>query len=368
MQVPYFDLSTQYLELRGQILESLDRVCRDSSFVLGNEVEHFEREFAAYCGAAYCVAVNSGTSALHLALLAAGVKPGDEVVTTPNTFIATSEAISYTGARPVFVDVRPETGNIDPELLEEAITERTRAIVPVHLYGRPAELDPILAVADSHGMPVIEDACQAHGATYRGRRVGTFGLAATFSFYPAKNLGAYGEGGALTTNDEHVARYARTMRAHGETSRYSHDAVGFNYRMDGFQGAVLRIKLNRLDEWTAMRRERADAYRSLLTDASVDLPEDSPDDLSVYHIFSVYADDRDSVRASLAERGVETAIHYPVPVHLQKAYARLGHERGDFPHTERACDRVLSMPIYPEMPLDQVEYAAAALSKITARL
>jgi dTDP-4-amino-4,6-dideoxygalactose transaminase len=368
VRVPYLDLSAQYLDLRGPILESLDRVCRDASFVLGDEVEHFESEFAAYCGATYCVAVNSGTSALHLALLAAGVKPGDEVVTTPNTFIATAEAISYTGARPVFVDVRPETGNIDPELLEEAITERTRAVVPVHLYGRPAELDPILAVADSHGVPVIEDASQAHGATYRGRRVGTFGLAATFSFYPAKNLGAYGEGGALTTNDEAVARVARSLRAHGETSRYSHDAVGFNYRMDGFQGAVLRIKLHRLDEWTSMRRERADAYRRLLADARVALPEDSPEDRAVYHIFGVYADERDAVRASLAERGVATAIHYPVPVHLQKAYAQLGHQRGDFPHTERACDRVLSMPIYPEMPFDQIEYAAAALSEVTARL
>jgi dTDP-4-amino-4,6-dideoxygalactose transaminase len=368
MKVPYFDLSAQYLDLRAEILESLDRVCRDASFILGDEVDRFEREFAAYCGAAHCVALNSGTSALHLALLAAGVRRGDEVVTTPNTFIATSEAISYTGARPVFVDVRPETGNIDPELLEEAITERTRAIVPVHLYGRPADLDPILAVAESHGVPMIEDASQAHGAMYRGRRIGTFGLAATFSFYPAKNLGAYGEGGAITTNDEHVASFARTMRAHCEGARYSHDAVGFNYRMDGFQGAVLRIKLSRLDDWTARRRERADAYRSLLADGSVDLPEDSPDSMSVYHIFTVYADDRDSVRASLAERGIATAIHYPVPVHLQKAYAELGHQHGAFPHTERACDRVLSMPIYPEMPLDQVEYAATVLAEITARM
>jgi dTDP-4-amino-4,6-dideoxygalactose transaminase len=364
MQVPYFDLSAQYLGLRDEILESLDRVCRDASFVLGDEVEQFEREFADYCGATHCVALNSGTSALHLALLAADVQPGDEVVTTPNTFIATAEAISYTGARPVFVDVRPETANIDPDLLEAAITERTRAIIPVHLYGRPADLGPILAVAERHGLPVIEDACQAHGASYRGGRVGTFGLAATFSFYPAKNLGACGEGGALTTNDEDVARFARTMRAHGEATRYWHDAVGFNYRMDGFQGAVLRIKLRRLDEWTAKRRELAALYRELLAAAKVDVPYDSPDDESVYHLFAVYADERDSVRAALDQRGVGTGIHYPVPVHLQKAYAGLGHERGAFPHTERACDRVLSLPIYPEMPREHVEYAASALAEI----
>ncbi len=364
MQVPYFDLSVQYLDLRQEILESLDRVCRDAAFILGDEVERFEREFADYCGATHCVALNSGTSALHLALLAAEVQPGDEVVTTPNTFIATAEAISYTGARPVFVDILPETGNIDPELLEAAITERTRAIIPVHLYGRPADFDPILAVAERHGLRVIEDASQAHGASYRGMRVGTFGFASTFSFYPAKNLGAYGEGGALTTNDEDVARYARTMRAHGEATRYWHDAVGFNYRMDGFQGAVLRIKLRRLDDWTAKRRELAALYRDLLTETRVDLPHDSPGDESVYHLFAVYADDRDSVRAALDQRGVATAIHYPVPVHLQKAYAALGYERGAFPHTERACDRVLSLPIYPEMPPEHVEYSASALAEI----
>jgi dTDP-4-amino-4,6-dideoxygalactose transaminase len=364
VHVPFFELVTQYGELREEILESLDRVGRSASFVLGEEVELFERDFADYCGVAHCVALNSGTSALHLALLAAGVEPGDKIVTSSNTFIATAEAISYTGASPVFVDVRPETGNIDPELVEQAITERTRAIVPVHLYGRPAELEPILEVADRHGVALIEDACQAHGATYRGRRVGAFGLAAAFSFYPAKNLGAYGEGGALTTNDDEVAQFARAMRDHGQATRYRHDAVGFNYRMDGFQGAVLRIKLRRLDEWTARRRELAALYRELLAGARVELPEDSPDAECVYHLLAVYADGRDSVRAALEERGVETAVHFPVPVHLQKAYAGLGHARGAYPHTERACDRVLSMPLYPEMPREHVEYAASALAEV----
>jgi dTDP-4-amino-4,6-dideoxygalactose transaminase len=367
VHVPFFELVTQYRELREEILEGLDRVCRSASFVLGEEVELFEREFADYCGVAHCVALNSGTSALHLALLAAGVQPGDEVVTSPNTFIATAEAISYTGARPVFVDVRPESGNIDPELLGPAITERTRAIVPVHLYGRPAELEPILEVADSRGVALVEDACQAHGARYRGRRVGGFGLAAAFSFYPAKNLGAYGEGGALTTNDDKVAEFARSMRKHGEARRYRHDAVGFNYRMDGFQGAVLRIKLRRLDEWTARRRELAAVYRELLAGAKLELPEDDPDSECVYHLFAVYADGRDSVRAALEERGVGTAIHFPVPVHLQKAYAGLGYARGAYPHTERACDRVLSMPLYPEMPLEHVEYAASVLAEVAGR-
>jgi dTDP-4-amino-4,6-dideoxygalactose transaminase len=364
MQVPYFDLSTQYLELRDEILESLDRVCRTAAFSLGDEVEQFEREFAAYCGAAHCVALNSGTSALHLALLAAGVGRGDEVLTTPNTFIATAEAISYTGARPVFVDIRPETANIDPGLLEDAITEHTRAIVPVHLYGRPAELAPILDIAERYSLPVIEDACQAHGATYRGRRVGTFGLASAFSFYPAKNLGAYGEGGALTTNDEEVAGRVRLLRTHGEATRYRHEAVGFNYRMDGFQGAVLRVKLRRLEEWTARRRELAAAYRTHLAGARVDVPDDGPDADSVYHLFTVSVDDRDAVRAALQARGVGTSVHYPVPVHLQNAYTELGYARGSFPHSERACERVLSLPIYPEMPQEHIERAASALAHV----
>lgn len=291
------------------------------------------------------------------------MKPGGEVITSPNTFIATAEAISYTGALPVFADVRPETGNLDPWAVERTITERTQAIVPVHLYGRPADLGAIIEVAERHDLPIIEDACQAHGATSRGRRVGTFGLAAAFSFYPSKNLGAYGEGGALTTNDADVAQFARMMRDHAQASRDRHGSVGFNYRMDGFQGAVLRIKLRRLDEWTARRRELAGLYRDLLVEARVDLPEDDPEDQCVYHVFAVYVDDRDSVRAELEARGVGTGIHYPTPVHLQEAYADLGHRRGSFPHAERACDRVLSLPMFPEMTCDQVRYAASALAQ-----
>jgi dTDP-4-amino-4,6-dideoxygalactose transaminase len=362
--IPYFDLTTQYGQLKDEVLAALDRVCSDSSFVLGEEVERFEAEFAAYCGTKHCVGLNSGTSALHLALLAAGVGHGDEVITSPNTFIATAEAISYTGARPVFADISPLTGNIDAGHVEESITARTRAIIPVHLYGRPADLETIVEIADKHRIAVIEDACQAHGAWHRGRRIGSFGLAGAFSFYPAKNLGAYGEGGALTTNDDAVAEFARAMRNHGQTERYSHAAIGFNYRMDGFQGAVLRIKLRRLDEWIAGRRARAALYRSLLQEAELSLPLDDPLDECAYHLFVVYVDNRDFVRSELQEAGVATSIHYPIPVHLQKAYAWLGYKPGDLPHAERACNRALSLPLYPEMTFEQVRYIASTLARI----
>jgi len=367
MNVPYFDLKMQYAALRGEFLEALDRVCKNSSFILGEEVAKFEEEFAAFCGTKHCVALNTGTSALHLALLASGVGPGDEVITTPNTFIATAEAISYTGAKPIFVDIDPATANIDPKLAEKAITPRTKAIIPVHLYGRPADLDAILAIGERHKLAVIEDACQAHGARYRGKRVGGFGKAAAFSFYPGKNLGAYGEGGALTTNDDEVAKFCRILRDHGQAKRYYHDYVGYNYRMDGFQGAVLRVKLKRLDAWTKRRREICALYRERLAGARLELPKDDPQNESVYHLFVVWVENRDAVRAELEKRGVGSAIHYPVPVHLQKAYANLGHKRGSFPHTERASDSVFSMPLFPEMTNEQAEYAAQTLTEVVGR-
>jgi len=364
MKVPYFDLKEQYARLRPEILAALDHVCQNAAFILGEEVVAFEQEFAAYCETKHCVALNTGTSALHLALLAAGVQAGDEVITTPNTFIATAEAISYPGAKPVFVDIDPATANIDPAQIERAITPRTKVIMPVHLYGRPFDLDAILDIAQRHKLTVIEDACQAHGARYRGKRVGGFGQSAAFSFYPGKNLGGYGEGGALTTNDDRVAQFARELRDHGQAKRYYHDRIGYNYRMDGFQGAVLRVKLKHLDQWTAYRQEIAQLYRERLANARVDLPADGPRGEAVYHLFVVYADNRDAVRTELERRGVQTAIHYPVPVHLQKAYAALGHRRGSFPQTERACDRVFSMPLFPEMTLDQAEYAARTLTEV----
>ena len=364
VNVPYFDLRAQYAGIREEILAAVDRVFESTAFSSGPEVAEFEREFAAYCEVKHCVALNTGTSALHLALLAAGVEPGDEVVTTPNTFIATAEAISYTGARPVFVDIDPATANIDAGRIESAITPRTKAIIPVHLYGRPADLGTILKIAESHRIPVIEDACQAHGARWRNKRVGGLAFAGAFSFYPSKNLGAYGEGGALTTNDDQVAERVRVLRDHGQTRRHYHDYIGYNYRMDGFQAAVLRVKLRHLDGWTAQRQRIARRYRELLSSATVTLPGDEPENESVYHLFVAYVENRDATRAAMEARGVQTAIHYPVPVHLQKAYESLGHKRGSFPHTERAADQVLSLPLFPEITDDEVEYAATILAEV----
>jgi dTDP-4-amino-4,6-dideoxygalactose transaminase len=364
MIVPYADLKGQYATLREEILAALDRVGSKAAFILGEEVQEFEREFAAYLGVKHCVAVNSGTSALHLALLGVGVKAGDEVITTPNTFIATAEAISYTGAKPVFVDIDPGTANIDPHQIAAAITPRTRAILPVHLYGLAAEMDPILEIAAQHKLAVVEDACQAHGGRYHGKRLGSIANAAAFSFYPPKNLGAYGEGGALTTNDDGLAALARTLRCHGESRRYFHDTIGYNYRMEGFQGAILRVKLPRLEQWNARRRELAEIYRRTLAGARVELQDGGAAGERVDHLFVVYVADRNAVRTRLEERGVQTAIHYPLPIHLQKPYRALGYQRGDLPHAERACERVISMPLYPEMTHEQAAYAAQTLREI----
>ncbi len=364
--VPYFDLKAEYAFLRDDILAALDRVCRDASFILGEEVERFEREFAAFCEVKHCIALNSGTSALHLGLLALGVQPGDEVITTPNTFLATAEAITYCGARPVFVDV-DAAGNIDPGRIERAVTRSTKAILPVHLYGRPADMDAIMEIAARHNLKVLEDAAQAHGARYRGRRVGSLSQAAAFSFYPAKNLGAYGEGGALTTNDDRIAEFTRVARNHGQSKRYEHEFVGYNYRMDGFQGAVLQIKLKHLEEWNARRRELAAIYRRSLADIRVDIPLDDSRDECAYHLFVVYINERDCVRRLLADRGIETMVHYPRPLHLQPAYATLGVPEGSLPQAERACQRVLSLPLFPGLQNEQVEFVAAALCDIVGR-
>ena len=364
MFVPYADLKGQYAAMREEILAALDRVGGKAAFILGEEVQEFEREFAAFCGVKHCVAVNSGTSALHLALLGLGVQAGDEVITTPNSFIATAEAISYAGAKPVFVDIDPRTANLDPGKIAAAVTPRTRAILPVHLYGLAAEMDPIMEIAAQHHLAVIEDACQAHGARYHGKRVGSIASAAAFSFYPSKNLGAYGEGGALTTNDDALAAQARALRSHGESRRYFHDAMGYNYRMDGFQGAILRVKLPRLEQWNARRKELAEIYRRTLGRCARGTPDGGASCERVDHLFVVYVDDRDAVRARLEERGVQTGIYYPLPIHLQKPYQSLGYQRGDFPHAERACERVISMPLYPEMSDEQAAYAARTLREI----
>ncbi len=367
MQVPQLDLKRQDRALREEILDALVRLSGQAAFILGEAVEQFERDFAAYVEAKHCVGVNSGTSALHLALLAAGVSPGDEVITTANTFIATAEVISYTGATPVFVDIDAATANIDPVAVERAISPRTRAIIPVHLYGRPADLDPLLELANRNGLALIEDACQAHGARYRGRRVGALGLAGAFSFYPTKNLSAWGEAGALVTNDDRVAALARSLRTHGERRRYFHDRVGYNYRMEGFQGAVLGTKLRHLPQWTARRIEIAGFYRGKLEEVGVEMLADDSRDECVYHQFAVYVDDRDHVRSELESHGVASAIYYPVALHCQSAYAGLGYGRGSLPAAERACDRVLCLPMFPELTDAEVEYIAHTFVTVAAR-
>lgn len=361
MKVSLLDLKAEYAGLRDEVLPALERVCQNSSFVLGPEVETFEREFADFCGTKHCVALSTGTAALHLGLLALGVQADDEVITSPNTFLATAEAITYCGAVPVFVDIDPATGNLDPKLIERSITPRTRAILPIHLYGRAADMDAIREIGARHHIRILEDAAQAHGARYRGRRVGGLGHAAAFSFYPTKNLGAYGEGGALTTDDDQIAKFVRAARNHGQTARYEHEFVGYNYRMQGFQGAVLRIKLRRLYAWTKRRQEIAREYRRALAGARIEFPFDDPRDECVYHQFVIYVDNRSSMIAHLAAREVETVIHYPKPVHLQPAYSSLGCPPGTFPRAERACDRVLSLPINPQLTDEQVAYVATAV-------
>ncbi len=360
--IPLADLQSQYRSIKSEIDAAVGRVLDSAQFILGEEVAGFERDFAQYCQASETVAVNSGTSALHLALLAAGVGPGDEVITVPFTFVATVSAIGYTGAQAVFVDIEPEYFTIDPAKIEAAITPRTRAIVPVHLYGQPADMDPILEIARRHRLAVIEDAAQAHGAEYHGRRCGSLAEIAGFSFYPGKNLGAYGEGGGVTTTNADVAKTCRTLRDWGQEKRYEHRLKGFNYRMDGIQGAILRVKLRHLEAWTEKRRQVAAWYAEMLDPESVRLPNARPGCRHVYHVFAVRADDRETLREVLGKQGIQTGIHYPIPVHLQPAHADLGYHAGDFPNAEAAAREVLSLPLFPEMTRDQIETVAAAVS------
>jgi len=363
--MPFLDLKAQYVSIKDELDAAVLKVLASGAYVLGDEVAAFEDEFAAYCGVKHAIAVNTGTSALHLALLAAGVGPGCEVITVPFTFVASVSAISYTGARPVFVDIDPVTFTMDPAAIQAAITPRTKAILPVHLYGQMAEMDAIMEIAERHGLPVIEDACQAHGAEYRGRRAGSVGLSGCFSFYPGKNLGACGEGGMVVTSDDEQMRQIRMLRDWGQERRYHHVLKGFNYRMDGIQGAVLRVKLRYLEDWTEARRRHARHYSRLLSNSpSVIKPAELPDRRHVYHIYAVRTGDRDGLQHRLIAAGIPTGLHYPIPVHLQKAHADLGHRAGDFPESEAAARQVLSLPIYPEMNAEQVEWVAAAIDGV----
>jgi dTDP-4-amino-4,6-dideoxygalactose transaminase len=366
IKVPYLDLKAQYRSIKPEIDQAIARVLDSCQFVLGPEVADFEREFAAYSGTSECIAMNSGTSALHLALLAAGIGPGDEVVTVPFTFVASVATILYAGAKPVLVDIEPRTFNMNPAALEPAISPRTKAIVPVHLYGHPADMDPILEVARKHNLVVIEDAAQAHGAKYKGRSAGSIGDIACFSFYPAKNLGAYGEGGAVTTSNPEYARTIRMLRDWGQDHKYHHLLHGYNYRMEGFQGAILRVKLRHLESWTETRRAIVKTYNERLAGADVVRPTEMPWARHVYHLYTLRADNRDALHAALLNEGIQTGIHYSTPVHLQPAYAALGYGPGSFPESEKAAREVLSLPLYPELSDSQIEDVAKAVVHATA--
>jgi len=361
------DLKAQYAQIRDEIHDALDRVMADTAFVLGKAVEEFEQAFAAHHQAKHCVATSSGTSALHVALLAMGIGPGDEVIVPVNTFIATAEAVSYCGAKPVFVDMHDEDFCIDPAKIPAAITPKTKAIIPVHLYGQPAEMDEVLAIAAEHGLMVLEDCAQAHDAEYKGRKVGTFGRAGAFSFYPGKNLGAYGEGGAIVTNDDDIAAFARKARHHGSSKRYHHDFVGYNYRMHGFQGAVLGVKLKYLREWTDQRRRAAAKYREVLADLPLVLPKEKDHVRHVYHLFVVRVKDRQRIGEALWEHGIDYGIHYPIPLHLTGAYEDLGYSEGGFPVAEAAADEILSLPMYPELSKEAIGSVASWLREALVR-
>jgi dTDP-4-amino-4,6-dideoxygalactose transaminase len=360
--IPYLDLKAQYHSIKTEIDSAIQGVLESSQFVLGKEVAAFEEEFAAYSGGGQAIGVNSGTSALHLALLAGGIQPGDEVITTPFTFVATVAAIHYARAVPLFVDIDPVSYTLDPALVEAAITPRTKAILPVHLYGQPADMDPILEIARRHNLLVIEDAAQAHGAEYKGRRAGCLAEMACFSFYPGKNLGAYGEGGAVVTHNPEFAKTIRMLRNWGESRRYYHDLPGYNYRMEGMQGAVLRVKLRHLESWTEGRRTIAAFYSERLKDCGFVLPREMPYARHVFHVYAVRVPARrDAVVQNLNAAGVQTGIHYPIPVHLQKAYRDARYGEGSFPVAETVASEVLSLPLYPEMERSQMETVCEAV-------
>jgi dTDP-4-amino-4,6-dideoxygalactose transaminase len=361
MHVPLVDLKAQFAPLKGEIMQAIEDVLESMHLFLGPNTRAFEEEFAAYCGATNCVTVANGTDALQLALRAAGVGAGDEVISVAHTFFATTEAIVSVGAKPVYVDIDPCTFLIDASQIESRITGRTRAIIPVHLYGQMADMDLIMDIAARHNLVVIEDAAQAHGAEYRGRRAGSIGHLACFSFYYSKNLGAYGESGAVVTSDPELTRRLRLYRDHGSEVRYHHEVYGFNSRMDEIQAAALRIKLRHLHDWNEARRQHAAAYDRLLANAGVGLPATGADRSHIYYVYVIRSSDRDRIQRLLSERDVGTGIHFPIPIHLQPACRDLGYKPGDLPHTEKAASEVLSLPMYAELTDDQLEWVASTI-------
>jgi dTDP-4-amino-4,6-dideoxygalactose transaminase len=361
MSVPFVDLKQQYTVIREEILSAVTAVLDSGQFVLGSEVAALEEEFADYCGVEHAIGVNNGTSALHLALLAGGIEAGDEVITVPCTFVATTAAIVYARAKPVFVDVDPVTYTMDPLKIEAAITPKTKAILPVHLYGQPADMDPIRQIAKRHNLLLVEDAAQAHGAEYRNQRCGSMGDLGCFSFYPGKNLGAYGEAGMVTTNNAEYARKVRMLRDWGAERKYEHVLKGFNYRMEGIQGAILRIKLRRLEDWTESRRAHGKAYSALLHESGLQLPVERTESRHVFHVYPVLTPERSEFIRQLGERGIQTGIHYPTPVHLLPAYSDLGYKAGNFPVSERIAAQEVSLPMFPELTEPQVSEVCQAI-------
>ena len=364
MKVPFLDLKIQYKEIEQEVLSMATDAMENASFIGGPQVLGFEEEFANFCDSKFCVGVGSGTDALRFALMAVGVGSGNEVITVPNTFIATTEAISQVGATPVFVDIYADTCNIDVSQIEDKMTEKTKAIIPVHLYGQPTNMDPILEIAKRHNLAVIEDACQAHGALYKGKKAGSMGIAGCFSFYPGKNLGAFGEAGAVVTKNDEIADKMRMIRDHGQEKKYFHQIEGYNGRLDAIQAGVLRIKLKRLKDWNDSRRKNAAYYNELLSGTpQVTLPFEANFAESVYHLYVILVDNRIELQQFLDKKGIATGLHYPMPLHLQKAYSHLGYKKGDFPVTEDVAERLLSLPMYPQLIKEQIEYVVDSIKE-----
>ncbi len=365
MHVPFLNLKLQYKTIKDEIHDAINKVIAKTAFAGGPFVAQFEKEFAEFCKCQYAIGVGSGTEALWMPLLALGIGRGDEVITVPNTFIATTEAISFCGATPVFVDIDEKTYNINPDLLEAAITPKTRAIIPVHIFGQTADMDPIMKIAGKHNLFVIEDACQSHGSEYKEKRAGSIGDAAAFSFYPGKNLGAFGEGGAITTNNLELATKMQMFRDHGQTQKYYHGIIGWNARMDGIQGAVLSVKLKHLESWNEARRKNAHLYNELLSNVNgVTTPVEADYAKHVYHIYAIRVQNRDTLISKLADKDISSGIHYPVPIHLQEAYSFLGQGKNSFPVAEKCAGEFVSLPMFPELTREQIEYVSDNVMKL----
>ncbi|MEM3060271.1 MAG: DegT/DnrJ/EryC1/StrS family aminotransferase [Candidatus Anstonellales archaeon] len=360
--VPYIDLKTEYLSIKNEIEKAIFSVLENSKFVLSDNVSSFEREFSSYIGTKYCVGTGNGLDALRFALLSIGIKAGDEVICVSNSAFASALCVSTIGAKPIFADVEYDTHNMDPSDIRRRITKKTKAIVPVHLYGQTADMDPILEIADEHNLLVVEDACQAHGAEYKGKKAGSIGQVGCFSFYPTKNLGCYGDGGAVLTNDYEIAEKVKMLRNYGQINRYEHEIEGFNSRLDELQAAILRVKLRHLDRWNEKRRSTARRYSELISHKDITCPNEKEYAKHVYHIYAIKSAKRDSLMEHLKRAGISTIIHYPIPAHLQKAYAHLEIPKGSLPVTEKVCSEELSLPMHPFLTDEQIEEVSSAIN------